>query len=402
MRIDFHTHYTPPLTPAEMDTLCREEPYLGLLLHPPDSARSIQGWATAERMLQDMDAAAIDRVVLQGEYRRTHEACVARNNQALELTRRWPDRLTAFAMLQPAANLKALDELQRCLDAGMRGVGELNPYAQGYSLDHPGFLRLAEACIERDLPLCLHVSEEIGRYYLGKSTTPLRHYYELACRYPELKLVFAHWGGGLFFYELMPKVSQQLRNVWYDTAASPLLYRTSPVFEVALRCVDHRKLLFGSDYPLLLYPSRQSEPDFRPFLEQVEAADMPAAVRHDLTGGNAARLLGLSPDLRGPEERRGPRRVEEPSVPIGGFMAVSMVADHWPQTRGVFEKHHIPWRDSPVPCWEPIVQAAAARGYGPVDQQRLLEELNEAIAGQESASSDADDPHRHQPASEDA
>jgi predicted TIM-barrel fold metal-dependent hydrolase len=378
MRIDFHAHFTPPLTPAEMDDLCRNEPYWGLLLHPPDGARSIQGWATAERMLQDMDAAGIERVVLQGEYRRTHEACVARNNQVLELTRRWPDRLAAFAMLQPAAG-QALDELQRCLDAGMRGVGELNPYAQGHSMDHPGFRRLAEACIEHDVPLCLHVSEEIGRYYLGKSTTPLRHYYELARRYPELKLILAHWGGGLFFYELMPKVRRDLRNVWYDTAASPLLYRTSSIFEVALRCVDHRKLLFGSDYPLLLYPSRQSEPDFRPFLAQVQAVDMPPAVRRDLMGDNSARLLGLLPDLRSSEEGRELPQLEEPGAPIGGFMAVTMVAHHWPQTRDVFEKHHIPWQDSPVPCWEPIVQAAAARGYGPADQQRLLEELNEAI-----------------------
>jgi hypothetical protein len=37
------------------------------------------------------------------------------------------------------------------------------------------------------------------------------------------------------------------------------------------------------------------------------------------------------------------------------------------------------WRDSPVPFWEPIAQAAAAHGYGPKAQQRLLEELNEAV-----------------------
>ena len=379
MRIDAHVHYFPPFSPAEMEEFCRQEPYWGLLLMPPDGARSIQGWASAERMLVDMDAAGIDRVVLQGEYRLTHEACVARNNQVIELTRRWPDRVTAFAMLQPAAGPKALDELKRCLDAGMGGVGELNPYVQGQPLDHPDFLRLAGACIDHDVPLSLHVSEEIGRYYLGKSTTPLRHYYRLACRYPELKLILAHWGGGLFFYEIMPRVRQELRNVWYDTAASPLLYPTASIFRQAPACVDHRKLLFGSDYPLLLYPARQSEPDFRPFLEQVGEVELTPEVRRDIMGENAARLLGLSPVEPEPGDSAPAPKARRPLTPISNFMAVAMVAEHWPQTRSVFEKYRIPWKDSPVPFWEPIVQAAAAHGYGPADQQRLLEELNQVV-----------------------
>ncbi len=78
----------------------------------------------------------------------------------------------------------------------MRGVGELGPYGQGYRLDDADFLRLAEACIRLDIPLNLHTNEEVGHYYPGKATTPLVHYYELAVRYPELKLILAHWGAG--------------------------------------------------------------------------------------------------------------------------------------------------------------------------------------------------------------
>jgi predicted TIM-barrel fold metal-dependent hydrolase len=404
MRIDAHVHFTPPMTPVELEEFCRQEPYWGLLLKPPPGGRSLQGWATAERMIQDMDAAGIDKVVMQGEYRLTHQAAVERNNRALEVMGRWPERAIVFAMLQPTAGQKALDELRRCLDAGMRGVGELNPYGQGHRIDHPDFLRLAEACIEHDIPLNLHVSEEIGRYYLGKSTTPLRHYYWLACRYPELKLILAHWGGGLLFYELMPKVRHELRNVWYDTAASPLLYPTAGIFRTALQCVDHRKILFGSDYPLLLYPGRQHEPDFRPFLAQVHELDAAPDVRQDIMGDNMARLLGLPgvPPIsgtaqleRGLDRDKAHRREADGSGPpdvivdappegttdarISGFMAVSMVAEHWPQTQPVFERFNIPWKDSPLPFWEPIIQAAAAQGWGPLDQQRLLDELNQAI-----------------------
>jgi predicted TIM-barrel fold metal-dependent hydrolase len=206
MRIDAHVHYTPPELAHDLGAFCRQEPYWGLLVGPGSRGKSVQGWATAEQMIDDMDQAGLDRVILQGEYRRRHEACVARNDQALAITRRWPERVTAFATLQPLAGPAALDELRRCLDGGMRGVGELSPYAQGCSLRHPDFLRLVEACIAADVPLCLHANEEVGPYYPGKGATPLAHYYELAVRYPELKLILAHWGGGLLLYELMPKV----------------------------------------------------------------------------------------------------------------------------------------------------------------------------------------------------
>ena len=66
-------------------------------------------------------------------------------------------------------------------------------------------------------------------------------------------------------------------------------------------------------------------------------------------------------------------------VAITGHMAVTMVAELWPETAAVFEKYSIPYRDTPVPSWEPIVQAAAARNLGPADQQKLVDELNAAI-----------------------
>ena len=103
MRIDAHVHYTPPSLAAELDTFIQQEPFWGLMLAPDAGGGSVQGWATAERMIADMDAAGIDKVVLMGEYRRTHDGCVARNDQALAIIRRWPTRVAAFAMIQPTA-----------------------------------------------------------------------------------------------------------------------------------------------------------------------------------------------------------------------------------------------------------------------------------------------------------
>jgi predicted TIM-barrel fold metal-dependent hydrolase len=393
MRIDAHVHYTPPSMVTDLTGYAEQEPYWGLLITPDPVNHTKQGWATPERMIEDMDRAGIDRVVLLGESQQDHDNCVARNNRGLDILRRWPERVLAFAIVQPRAGQKALNELKRCLDGGMLGVGELGAYSQGFALDHPDFLRLAEACIKHDVPLNLHVSEEIGHFYLGKSTTPLRHYHRLAQRCPELKLILSHWGGGLFLYEIMPEVRQDLKNVWYDMAASPLLFPTEDIFKVALQCVDHKKLLFGTDYPLLIYPDRQTEPDLRPFLDEIDGLGLEPEVYADIMGLNAARLLGLIPAQDGSEASRIVIPESEPGLPgqepiefpdregrsINRFMAVSEVADSWPATRTVFDRYGIPWKDSPVPSWEPIVQAAAVRGYGPAAQQRLVDELNAAV-----------------------
>ena len=381
MIIDAHIHFTPPELKARLDRFAEEEPYWGLLLNPPNG-KSIQGWADPERMIADMDKAGVDKVVIVGEYFRQHDACVQRNNQAIDLVRRYPGRVLALATLQPAAGERAIDELKRCLDAGLHGVGELNPYAQGVDLLDRRFLRLAEAIVEADVPLNLHVSEEIGGYYLGKSTTPLRDYYSLACRFPELKLILAHWGGGLFFYEIMPRVRKQLSRVWYDTAASPLLYPTKRIFQTALTAISHKKILFGSDYPLLIYPSKMTEPDMRPFINAIDKLDLEPDVHADLMGLNAARLFqlnGFGPeDL--PPAGSGLGSIEIASHPVTGNMAVSMVATEFPETQKLFSEYNIPVDDQPVPDWEPITQAATRQGLGPKKQRALLEQINEIVS----------------------
>jgi uncharacterized protein len=386
VRIDSHVHYTPP---ALWPGMAEREPYWGLLLgSDPGPGAAGHAGLGPERLIEDMDAAGIDRVVLMGNYWADHAACVVCNDERMALARRWPGRLLPFASIQPKAGPAAIDELERCLDGGMGGVGELGPYGQGYGLDDPDFLRLAEACIEHDVPLNLHVSEEVGHFYPGKSTTPLSAYCGLALRYPELKLVLAHWGGGLIFYEIMPEVRRALVNVCYDTAASPLLYPTGSIFKLALQTVDPAKVLYGSDYPLPICRKAQRGPDFRPFLAEIDGLGLDPETCDGILGGNAARRLGLGPvrpprhDGPAPEPRAA--LMPPPGVPaqLGPKSPVALVARTWPGTRPVFERFGIPWQDTPVPFWEPIVQAAAAHGLGPAERERLMAELREAIEGE--------------------
>lgn len=373
-------HFQPPEALAYLAEAVEREPYWAMLLGLHSTSRHAVVSADEGRVLADMDRAGIDCAVIQGEYYRRHESCVAANDRALALCRRHPERFLIFATVQPADD-RALDEVRRCAAAGAVGIGELNPYAQGFTLDSPAFLRLAETCIDLNLPILLHVNEPVGRYYPGKAVTPLAQYYEFALRYPELTIILAHWGGGLFFYELMPSVRQALRNVWYDTAASPLLYPTADIFAVALRCVHPRKILFGSDYPLPLYPRVSREPDLFAFLSEIMALDMAPDIRDDLLGHNSARLLGLMPSDKAPAPESSTRSNSLPPLryPITAAMSVAAIAGAWSSARAVLAAYGIPWETVEVPFWEPLHQAAAARGIGAERLERLIADLNAAV-----------------------
>jgi predicted TIM-barrel fold metal-dependent hydrolase len=61
--------------------------------------------------------------------------------------------------------------------------------------------------------------------------------------------IFAHFGGGLPFYAAMPEILG-LRNVYYDTAAQPYLFK-GKVYRALEALGILPKILLGSDYPLL-------------------------------------------------------------------------------------------------------------------------------------------------------
>jgi predicted TIM-barrel fold metal-dependent hydrolase len=102
-----------------------------------------------------------------------------------------------------------------------------------------------------NLPCMIHTNEPIGHSYPGKTPVTLEQIYQLAKTFPDNRIVLAHWGGGLFVYNVMKKeVKQTLNNIWFDTAASPYLYDPA-VYSMAETAGMIDKILFGTDYPLL-------------------------------------------------------------------------------------------------------------------------------------------------------
>ena len=163
-------------------------------------------------------------------------------------------------------------------------MGELAWYEADLGEDLTSRLApFAELCAHYRVPLLLHTNDPVGPVYPGKGALSLPALYNAIKAFPEVDWILAHWGGGLPFYGLMKKEGPEvLSRVYFDTAASPYLYRPQ-IYRLVAEMVGPEKIIFGSDYPLL--------PVSR-YLKEMEDAGLPEDWREMILGENLARLLG--------------------------------------------------------------------------------------------------------------
>jgi len=280
MVIDFHTHIFPSYFREKRDAFFSQEPAFEALYRSETSRL-----AGEEELLRSMEEQGIRKSVIFGFPWEKKDHFRRHNDYIIESVRKHPDKLIGFCCFSPPSPHGA-EEVTRCLDAGLAGVGEQAVYQGGFSKEIIRSLQeVMEICADRNVPVLFHANEPVGHLYPGKTPVHLREIYDLLKQYPSNKIVLAHWGGGLFFYSLMKKeVRDVFKNVWFDTAASPYLY-SPQVYRLAGELLGFEKILFGSDYPLL-------KPD-KYFREMAETGLSSEALRM-VKGENAERLLGLT------------------------------------------------------------------------------------------------------------
>ncbi len=284
MIIDFHTHVFPPQIKKNRSKYIDSDPCFAILYSKKDARL-----ATAEELIASMDKDGVDISVLVNIGWTTHELCVETNDYILESVARYPKRLVGFCAVQPNSCEAAIAEIERCAQAGgIRGVGEMRPDIQLFDLDDEAVMTpLVEVMTKYNLALLTHASEPVGHTYPGKGAVTPEMLYPFITSFPNLTVVCAHWGGGLPFYALMPEVRQAMGNVFFDTAASPFLYRPQ-VYNQVIQLVGGDKVLFGSDYPLLA-PSR--------LLDEIRSLDLPEETLNLILSDNARKLLGIKNDV---------------------------------------------------------------------------------------------------------
>jgi len=275
--IDFHTHIFPPWVRERRDEYIKRD-HCFSVLYSQQKAKL----ATAEELIASMDVAGVDLSVALNIGWASHELCVETNDYILDSISRYSDRLIGFCSVQPKAGDAAIVELERCARAGARGIGEMRSDVQGFNLTDKTMMKpLVDAAEEHNLIFLTHSSEPVGHQYMGKGSITPDILYSFITNFPELKLVCAHWGGGLPFYALMPEVAEAFSNVFFDTAATVFLYQPQ-IFEEVSNIVGSDKILFGTDYPLISQ---------KRIMAQIQSLELTEEVKAKILGGNAQKLL---------------------------------------------------------------------------------------------------------------
>jgi len=246
MILDCHTHIFPPAMIRDRDAFCGKDKGFAAI-YQNAKARMVG----VEDLISSMDDSGIDRSVICGFSWSRVDLCSYHNQYLFESASRYPKRLVVFISFSSSDPERSLLELEKGLKAGAKGVGEIAFYHCEMAPQDMETMRLTLTVMEaKKIPLLLHTNETIGHTYPGKGETPLRRFYELILAYPRLRMILAHWGGGLPFYELMPEIKKTMTQVYYDTAASPFLY-SPKIYSIASEIVGSDRILFGSDYPLI-------------------------------------------------------------------------------------------------------------------------------------------------------
>jgi uncharacterized protein len=279
LTIDTCTHVLPEAFASGRERISRADRTFRSLF-----ADSKAKFAHTDDLISSMDAAGMDVSVCAGFGWTDPEVARESNDYNLEAARSHPGRIIPFCSVNPLWGEDAVEEVKRCYEAGAKGIGELHPDTQGIlDADLAALAPILDLANELAMPVLIHASEPVGHGYPGKGTVTPELLMALVSAFPTNTFIFSHFGGGLPFYGLMPEVKSALKNVYFDSAAFPFLYRPE-VFDVVARAIGAEKILFASDFPLVT----QSRA-----LEEFEQSGLGADESLLVRGGNASKLLNI-------------------------------------------------------------------------------------------------------------
>jgi predicted TIM-barrel fold metal-dependent hydrolase len=170
------------------------------------------------------------------------------NDLIIKAMKKYPDRFIGFLTLNPIYQKEALEEIDRCVDAGMAGY-------KGYTqvkINDPLYYAIIEKFIDLKMIMLMHAFVQIGvggyriKYDIGQAapnTTIPDDMVDIARRYPEAMFQYAHIGGG-GDWEYACKSFRDYPNIYVDTSGSN---NEEHMINFAIDYLGEDRLFFGCD-----------------------------------------------------------------------------------------------------------------------------------------------------------
>ena len=229
-----------------------------------------------ERYIQIMDAAGIDKSLLNciffGDARRG-------NDTVASIVDKHPDRFIPVAFVTPHYPEETIAELERAFDVISAKFLKIYPPYYGRSIDDPGFFHIFEWLDDRGLAVMSHAKSSSD----PPEVTIENKFVALAKRFPNVKWVLAHAGGGGPNQEDAVNAAKAVPTVYLETATERDAYGD---IEYIVENAGAERVLFGTDMSLF---------DARFEIGKIVTANISDEAKQQILGLNAIKLLGLEP-----------------------------------------------------------------------------------------------------------
>ena len=201
------------------------------------------------------------------------------NEEVATCVERHPDRFVGVAGVDLAAPTQGVRRLRHWVkDAGFKGL-RIVPWLWEKPPTHPLYYPLYAECVELDIPVCLQVGLT-GPARSSDTGRPL-HIERVALDFPELTILCGHIGYP--WQTEMIAFATKFPNVYIDTSAYKASRYPQELVEY-MRAHGRRKVLFGSNYPMITPAA---------CLADLGALGLDAETKALFLEGNARRVFGL-------------------------------------------------------------------------------------------------------------
>jgi predicted TIM-barrel fold metal-dependent hydrolase len=242
---------------------------------------------TLEEMYQKYKELDIFGVIFAIDAETTSGVPYIGNDYVAGVAHQYPDQFIGFASVDPWKGAWAVNELERAVkELGLRGL-KLHPTTQAFYPNDPRFYPLWAKCVELGIPIISHSGQTgVGARTPGGGGYKLKYAHpmlldDVAADFPDLTIIMAH--PAVPWQEEQLAVAMHKANVYIDLSGwSPKYFR--PILVQYMGSLLQDKVLFGSDYPVLM-PER--------WLNDFEKLDLKPEVRQKILLDNARKLLKL-------------------------------------------------------------------------------------------------------------
>lgn len=258
--------------------LMKKVPEISRLFRQSGAEALLDRGVSPEQMVQAMDAAGIERVLLSAWHR--PGGWVMSNDEVAAIVRRFPDRFVGVAAVDLERPVAAVRELERAVhELGFKALRVI-PWLWNRPPSDPLYYPLYVKCIELDIPFCTQVGHT-GPLMPSEPGRPVPYLEQVALTFPELRIVGGHIGYP--WTDEMIGQAWKHENVYIDTSAYlPRYY--PPQLVQFMRTYGRNKVLFGTNFPMLAFDK---------CAEQARALELPPEAQAAFLRDNARRVFKL-------------------------------------------------------------------------------------------------------------